>query len=107
MQQIGLRDFRFGSIAEIRRRPINVRFTPKSGHRNSVVECPLCAKSGHLPRLWKMSHAPSGTFTGERMRTEQLTWHCDGTTIELGADWSGQGLLAFVVARTKLDFDAA
>src|SRR6516164_4269281 len=24
----------------------NVRFTPKSGHRNSVVECPLCAKSG-------------------------------------------------------------
>src|SRR5215467_4744360 len=24
-----------------------VRFTPKSGHRNSVVGCPLCAKSGH------------------------------------------------------------
>src|SRR5215469_10497211 len=26
--------------------PRHVRFTPKSGHRNSVVECPLCAKSG-------------------------------------------------------------
>ena len=29
------------------RRSINVRFTPKSGHWNSVMECPLCAKSGH------------------------------------------------------------
>ena len=27
--------------------PVNVRFTPKSGHRNSVVRCPLCAKSRH------------------------------------------------------------
>ena len=26
-----------------------VRFTPESGHRNSVVECPLCAKSRHQP----------------------------------------------------------
>src|SRR5262249_36525368 len=25
----------------------NVRFTPKSGHWNSVASCPLCAKSGH------------------------------------------------------------
>jgi len=25
---------------------VNVRFTPKSGHWNSIVECPLCAKSG-------------------------------------------------------------
>src|SRR6516165_6028926 len=25
----------------------DVGFTPKSGHRNSVVECPLCAKSRH------------------------------------------------------------
>src|SRR5262249_24524969 len=28
----------------------DVRFTPNSGHRNSVVECPLCAKSGHMRR---------------------------------------------------------
>jgi len=25
----------------------NVRFTPNRGHWNLVVECPLCAKSGH------------------------------------------------------------
>ena len=25
----------------------HVRFTPKAGHWNSAVECPLCAKSGH------------------------------------------------------------
>src|SRR5262249_43761094 len=25
---------------------VNVRFTPKSGHWNAVVKCPLCAKSG-------------------------------------------------------------
>ena len=38
---------RFGSEADIGVRPRNVYFTPKSGHWNSVVECPLCAKSGH------------------------------------------------------------
>ena len=27
----------------------DVRFTPKSGHRNSVVECPRCAQSRHWP----------------------------------------------------------
>src|SRR6516162_1224148 len=40
---------RFGSKADIGALPINVRFTPKSGHWNSVVEYPLCAKSGHWP----------------------------------------------------------
>ena len=38
---------RFGSKADIEAPPSDVRFTPKSGHGNSVVECPLCAKSGH------------------------------------------------------------
>jgi integrase len=28
------------------RRPINVRFTPKSGHWDSAARCPLCAKGG-------------------------------------------------------------
>jgi hypothetical protein len=41
------------------------------------------------------------------MQAEQLTWHYDGKTIELGADWSGQGSACFVVACTQLDFDAA
>ena len=39
-------DVRFGSIADISACPCDVRFTPKSGRWNSVVECPLCAKSG-------------------------------------------------------------
>ena len=38
---------RFGSKADIGTDRLNVRFTPKSGHWNPVVECPLCAKSGH------------------------------------------------------------
>jgi hypothetical protein len=46
-EQIWAANVRFGSKADIGALPINVRFTPKSGHWNSVVECPLCAKSGH------------------------------------------------------------
>jgi hypothetical protein len=38
---------RFGSKADIGSDKLNVRFTSESRHRNSVVECPLCAKSGH------------------------------------------------------------
>jgi len=39
---------RFGSKADILHRSADVRFTPKSRHWNSVAECPLCAKSGHM-----------------------------------------------------------
>ena len=42
-QQSETAHVRFGSLADIKARLPNVRFTPKSGHRNSVVECPLCA----------------------------------------------------------------
>jgi hypothetical protein len=42
---------RFGSKAEIGVRLRNVCFTPKSGHRNSVAECPLSAKSRHSPQV--------------------------------------------------------
>ena len=38
---------RFGSLADIEALSLDVCFTPKSGHWNSVTECPLCAKSGH------------------------------------------------------------
>jgi len=34
-------------------RGILVRFTPKSGHWDSAVECPLCAKSRHLWKYFK------------------------------------------------------
>jgi hypothetical protein len=50
-----LPDVRFGSKADIGASPTNVRFTPKSGHRNSVVECPLCAKSRHSALRQKIS----------------------------------------------------
>src|SRR5215469_2992152 len=42
-----LRARRFGSKADIVLGPNDVRFIPRSGHWNSVVECPLCANSGH------------------------------------------------------------
>ena len=38
---------RLGSKADMAAPSSNVRFTPKSGHRNSAAKCPLCAKSGH------------------------------------------------------------
>src|SRR6516165_2917607 len=50
-------DVRFGSKADIGVRPRDVRFTLKSGHRNSVVECPLCAKSGLMHRSKKDHHS--------------------------------------------------
>jgi hypothetical protein len=45
-QQFSMAHVRFGSKAD-KRRLTNVRFTPKSGHRNSAARCLLCAKSGH------------------------------------------------------------
>ena len=48
-------DVRFGSKSDIAVRLHNVRFTPNSGHWNSVAQCPLCAKSGG------MSHARFGS----------------------------------------------
>jgi len=29
--------------------PVDVRFTPNSGHCRATVGCPLCANSGHSP----------------------------------------------------------
>ena len=46
-QQSSGPNVRFGSKADISARLSDVRFTPKSGHQNLVVECPLCAKSRH------------------------------------------------------------
>jgi len=55
---------RFGSKADIDVCRLHVRFTPKSGHRNSLQRCPLCANSGHdcfspnsIPRF---ARTPSG-----------------------------------------------
>src|SRR5262249_8797876 len=38
---------RFVPLADIQRGPIDVRFTPESGHWLSASGCPLCAKSRH------------------------------------------------------------
>src|SRR6516165_12668600 len=38
---------RFASKADIGARPVNVCFTPESGHWNPTVRCPLSAKSRH------------------------------------------------------------
>jgi hypothetical protein len=37
-------DVRFGSLADIASRLLNVRFTLESGHDSDIAECPLCAK---------------------------------------------------------------
>src|SRR5262252_9942375 len=50
-------DVRFGSKADMEVIAGNVRFTPESGHWNSVVECPLCAKSGLMRRNKRCSVA--------------------------------------------------
>jgi hypothetical protein len=42
-QQICLRDFRKGSLADIASRPRHVRFTRDSGHQSDIAPCPLCA----------------------------------------------------------------
>jgi hypothetical protein len=54
-QQISAANVRFGSKADIGEDAIDVRFTPKSRHWFSVLECPLCAKSGKSARLYGQS----------------------------------------------------
>jgi hypothetical protein len=46
--KIQLANVRFGSLADIGDRKIDVRFTPKSGHRQLPLSCPLCAKGRHM-----------------------------------------------------------
>ena len=41
-----------GSKADISACPIDVRFTPKSGHRETLLECPLCAKMRLRKSYW-------------------------------------------------------
>jgi hypothetical protein len=38
-------DVRFGSKADIELAPVDVRFTPESGHQLSALGCPLSARS--------------------------------------------------------------
>src|SRR5262245_21517226 len=43
---------RFGSLADIRKRIRDVRFTPKSGHAQRRHRCLLSANSGHSGRMF-------------------------------------------------------
>jgi hypothetical protein len=51
-QQFQTADVRFGSKADIGVTPIDVRFTPKSGHGSEHLQCLLCAKRGHCHHLF-------------------------------------------------------
>src|SRR5262249_7480931 len=74
------RDVRFGSITDIEVRSMNVRFNSKSGHWNSVGECPLCAKSGHCSYFGSTLTCCS-TTTG-RVNAKVEPWPgCDSTQI--------------------------
>jgi len=54
----------------------NVRFTPESGHRNSIAQCPLCAKSRHSALQQKallVDHlVGEGKQFGRHINTERL-----------------------------------
>ena len=47
--RLALGNVRFGSKADIAALPINVRFTPESGHRNSTAKCPLAIEMARIP----------------------------------------------------------
>src|SRR5262249_38567190 len=61
-QAAALRDFtpvfvRLGSEGDITRLPSNVLFTPPSGESADMLECLLCAISGHSHRSKKARHS--------------------------------------------------
>ena len=65
---------RFGSEADISACPRDVRFTPKSGHRNSVARLLLrqrCALYGAVIKLHAQSLRPAPT---ELAQTDHVAW---------------------------------
>jgi hypothetical protein len=57
---------RFGSEADIEAHQTHVRFTPKSGHRNSIEKCPLSANPSRsftrsLRQQWQAATPPAST----------------------------------------------
>src|SRR5215468_6878485 len=58
------RNFCVRSLAEIGARPINLRFTPKSGHRRVPPECPLSARFDQIAVQRKDAHARGSSHHG-------------------------------------------
>ena len=59
--RVNSEDVRFGSKADISACVRDVRFTPKSGHFQRRLRCPLSAKSGHWPTTrFRFSSRASG-----------------------------------------------
>ena len=77
MVKLALGNVRFGSKADIAERETNVRFTPKSGHRLSLSECALCAKSRHyaLQRTSLFYHLVGAAQHGLRNSEAERTSH--------------------------------
>jgi hypothetical protein len=60
-QQNGMLDVRFGSLADIAQCRFDVRFTPKSGHRNRLVS----ASTQQLRQLGDARRDPSCGIAGQ------------------------------------------
>jgi len=75
-QQSSGPNVRFGSKADMTAIPIDVRFTPKSRHRNSTARRPLCAKSGHWT-MWlgevSKAYSVAGTRRAEAHHQRRMT----------------------------------
>ena len=75
-------DVQFGSKADIARCQADVRFTPESGHWNSVVECPLCAKSGHYTLQQKTSLFDHLVGAGKQRRRHDYAESLGGLKVD-------------------------
>jgi hypothetical protein len=67
-QQSSEPSVRFGSKADMTRCDGDVRFTPKSGHWQTTVGCPLCAKSGLMHCSKKVYSITSSAATSKALR---------------------------------------
>src|SRR5215469_3730809 len=75
-QQFSKVHVRFGSKADIAECLTDVRYSPESRHRETLLECPLSAKSGHMQRGKKalFDHLVGGRK--QRLRNVELKRLC-------------------------------
>src|SRR5262249_41171150 len=68
-------DVRFGSLADIEAPPPDVRFTPKSRRRETLLGCPLCAKSRHSNHSGDVRERPSLGWSIGRVLVDHAARH--------------------------------